>query len=96
MKINLVTLKNNLGLFILIQVSQVLNLLGYNIYQAMQYNLYTKKAEAHLFGYASVWYWGFKKERLFFIFFLLIDLVVVFDVAYNDAAELAQASTGRN
>ena len=38
MKINLVTLKNNLGLFILIQVSQVLNLLGYNIYQAMQCN----------------------------------------------------------
>ena len=33
---------------------------------------------------------------LFFIFFLLIDLVVVFDVAYNDAAELAQAGTGRN
>ena len=61
MKINLVTLKNNLGLFILIQVSQVLNLLGYNIYQAMLYNLYTKKAEAHLFGYASVWYWGFKE-----------------------------------
>ena len=44
MKINLVTLKNNLELFILIQVSQVLNLLGYNIYQAMQYNLYTKKS----------------------------------------------------
>ena len=38
MKINLVTLKNNLELFILIQVSQVLNLLGYNIYQAMQCN----------------------------------------------------------
>ena len=33
---------------------------------------------------------------LFFIFFLLIDLVVVFDVAHNDAAELAQAGTGRN
>ena len=56
MKINLVTLKNNLELFILIQVSQVLNLLGYNIYQAMQYNLYTKKAEAHLFGCVSAWY----------------------------------------
>ena len=56
MKINLVTLKNNLGLFILIQVSQVLNLLGYNIYQAMQYNLYKKKTEAHPKRYASVWY----------------------------------------